>query len=128
MLPDADLTVHGPPELAGLASDDVGDRVAHGHGQAFRNVVRVMLGRVDHVPDLVLRPRSEQDVVDVLDWCAGIAVVPFGGGTSVVGGVEPRCAGDHPGVVSLDLGRLDRIVEVDRVSRAARHRPITSRR
>lgn len=138
MLPDADLTVHEPPALealpvpaprvrppgalAELASEDLADRVAHGHGQAFRDVVRCLLGRVDQVPDLVLRPRTEQDVVDVLDWCGstGIAVIPFGGGTSVVGGVEPRALGDYPGVVSLDLGRLDRVLEVDRVSRAAR--------
>jgi alkyldihydroxyacetonephosphate synthase len=138
MLPDADLTVHEPPPvaaltvpaprvrvpdpLATLASDDLTDRVSHGRGQAFRDVVRNLLGRVDHVPDLVLRPRTEQDVVDIMDWCgaAGIAVIPFGGGTSVVGGVEPRCDNDYAGTVSLDLGRLDQIVEVDRTSRAAR--------
>ncbi|WP_405491797.1 FAD-binding oxidoreductase [Nocardia sp. NBC_00511] len=138
LLPGADLTAHEPPELteltvpaariqapeslAELASGDLGDRVAHGHGQAFRDVVRTLLGRVDNAPDLVLRPRTEQDVVDVLDWCANsaIAVIPFGGGTSVVGGVEPRDTADYAGAVSLDLGRLNRVVEIDRVSRAAR--------
>src|SRR5689334_8477188 len=138
MMPDADRTAHeapaleslpvpapriqAPDALAALASEDLGDRVAHGTGQAFRDVVRNLLGRVDNVPDLVLRPGTEQDVVDVLDWCmgAGIAVIPFGGGTSVVGGVEPRGLDDYAGVVSLDLGRLNRVVEVDRTSRAAR--------
>ncbi|WP_194895427.1 FAD-binding oxidoreductase [Catenulispora pinisilvae] len=138
VFPQADLTAHEPPKigelsvpapgvqapaaLARLASDDLADRVRHGHGQAFRDVVRCLLGRVEQVPDLVVRPSSEQDVVDVLDWCtgAGIAVVPFGGGTSVVGGVEPRGLRQYAGAVSLDLGRLNRIVEVDRVSRAAR--------
>ncbi|WP_063018456.1 FAD-binding oxidoreductase [Nocardia niwae] len=138
LLPDAELTVHEAPDLtslpvpaprvqvpgslARLASDDLGDRVAHGHGQAFRDVVRALLGRLDHVPDQVLRPHTEQDVVDILDWCASaeIAVVPFGGGTSVVGGVEPRCADAYAGAVSLDTGRLDRIAELDRTSRAAR--------
>jgi alkyldihydroxyacetonephosphate synthase len=138
VFPEADLTVHAPPEvgslpvpapriqapaaLAAVASQDPADRIWHGHGQAFRDVVRCLLGRVEQVPDLVLRPRSEQDVVDVLDWCtdAGIAVIPFGGGTSVVGGVEPRGMAEHAGCVSLDLGRLNRVVEVDRVSRAAR--------
>ncbi|MGV9414447.1 FAD-binding oxidoreductase [Nocardia sp. NPDC003693] len=136
--PDADLSVHeapalreltvaesrvrAPKALAELASHDLGDRVAHGHGQAFRDVVRTLLGRVDNVPDLVVRPRTEQDVVDVLDWCttAGIAVIPFGGGTSVVGGVEPRGTADYAGVVSLDLGALNRVLEVDHTSRAAR--------
>ncbi|WP_042431343.1 FAD-binding protein, partial [Streptacidiphilus anmyonensis] len=120
VFPEADLTVHEPPKveelavpapriqapdaLAELASQDLEDRVAHGHGQAFRDVVRCLLGRVDNVPDLVLRPRREQDVVDVLEWCAnaGIALIPFGGGTSVVGGVEPRGlggSGEYAGAV-----------------------------
>ncbi|BDT91132.1 FAD-binding oxidoreductase [Nocardia sputorum] len=138
LLPDAELTVHEAPDLtslrvppprvqvpdalAELASDDLGDRVAHGHGQAFRDVARALLGRLDHIPDHVLRPRTEQDVVDILDWCAsaGVAAVPFGGGTSVVGGVEPRCADAYAGAVSLDTSRLNRILELDRTSRAAR--------
>lgn len=138
LLPGADLTVHEPPPLSALdipaprvsapeslvplAAADTRDRVVHAHGQAFRDVVRNLLGRLDHVPDLVVRPRTERDVVDVLDWCtdARVAVIPFGGGTSVVGGVEPRCDGDFAGTVALDLGRLDRVLEVDRTSRAAR--------
>ncbi|MBF6301714.1 FAD-binding oxidoreductase [Nocardia amamiensis] len=138
VLPGADLAVHEAPDpvsldvpaprvqppgsLAHLASEELRDRVSHGHGQAFRDVVRNLLGLVDHVPDQVVRPRTEQDVVDILDWCAsaGVAAVPFGGGTSVVGGVEPRCTGDFAGTIALDLGRLGRILELDRTSRAAR--------
>ncbi|MFG2819850.1 FAD-binding oxidoreductase [Kitasatospora sp. NPDC048365] len=137
MLPDADLTVHrappiqafgvgparieAPTALAGIASQDVRDRLAHSHGQAFRDVARALLGRLPHVPDLVLRPTSEEQVVQVLDWCAGagVAVVPFGGGTSVVGGVEPRVGDGYAGTVSLDLTAMDRVLEVDRTSRAA---------
>jgi alkyldihydroxyacetonephosphate synthase len=135
LLPGADLTDHEPPDpaalglpaariaapasLAPLASAAPADRAAHAHGKAFRDVVRNLEGRLDHVPDLVVRPRSEQDVVDVLDWCSRerVAVIPYGGGSSVVGGVEPRF--DAP-AVSLDLGRLADVVEVDAVSRAAR--------
>lgn len=136
LLPGADLTAHEPPDpraiavpasrveapvtLAHLCSDDHVDRLSHAHGQAFRDVVRALLGRFDHVPDLVVRPRSEADVAAVLDWCTdrGIAVVPFGGGTSVVGGVEPRF--DHDaGVVSLDLREMSRVLEVDATSQAA---------
>ncbi|MEV6193066.1 FAD-binding oxidoreductase [Streptomyces sp. NPDC051920] len=137
LLPDADLTVHAappvesfdvapsrvtaPPALAPLASYDIRDRLAHAHGQAFRDVVRALLGKLPHVPDLVVRPTSEADVVRTLEWCdgAGIAVVPFGGGTSVVGGVEARTGEEYAGVVSLDLGRMDRVLEVDAASRAA---------
>jgi alkyldihydroxyacetonephosphate synthase len=134
-LPDADLTPHDAPDpaalglpaprvgaadsLAHLCSDDPADRAGHAHGKAFRDVVRNLEGRLEHPPDLVVRPRSEQDVVDVLDWCAGagVAVVPYGGGSSVVGGVEPRFP--EP-AVSLDLGPLDRVLEIDSTSRAAR--------
>jgi alkyldihydroxyacetonephosphate synthase len=139
LLPDAELVGHRPPAvddlgvraprvavpagLSGLCSDDPSDRLGHARGKAFRDVVRNLLGEVGEVPDLVVRPGSEQDVVDVLDWCAnaGIAVIPYGGGSSVVGGVEPRPEdGDHAGIVSLDLGRLSEVAEVDTAARAAR--------
>ena len=87
-----------PPEaLAALTSEDPGDRLAHSHGQAFRDVVRALLGRLP--PSLTsssARPR-EAEVAHVLDWCsdARIAVIPFGGGSSVVGGVEPRVGDDY---------------------------------
>ncbi|WP_052668174.1 FAD-binding oxidoreductase [Nitriliruptor alkaliphilus] len=107
-----------PPSLTGLASSDAEDRLRHGHGNAFRDVVRALHGDVPTVPDAVLRPRDAADVERVLDWCAtaGVACVPFGGGTSVVGGVTPP-----PGpTVSLDLERLDRVLDLDEVSGAAR--------
>lgn len=121
-LPVSPARVSLPPSFTPWSSDDPVDRLAHGHGQAFRDVVRALRGELEDVPDHVVRPRTEAEVVDVLDWAsdAGVAVVPFGGGSSVVGGVEPRGCDDHAGVVSLDLGRLDRVLEVDTVSRAAR--------
>ncbi|MER6457683.1 FAD-binding oxidoreductase [Streptomyces sp900105245] len=113
--------VTAPASLAGLCSADPADRAAHAHGKAFRDVVRNLQGDLRHVPDLVARPRAERDVVDLLDWCTreGIAVIPFGGGSSVVGGVEPRFD-DRPGTVTVDLERLDQVMEIDRTSRAAR--------
>lgn len=139
LLPDADLSTHEPPEVADLtvpapriqaptslghlASDDLTDRVAHAHGKAYRDVIRNLKGQVDDVPDLVVRPRTEQDVVDVLQWStdAGVALVPFGGGSSVTGGVEPRGLADtYPGVVCLDMTDMDQILEIDHTSRAAR--------
>ena len=73
-------------------------------------------------PDFVLLPRDEVEVLASLNECAaaGIAVIPFGGGTSVVGGVEGEVGPGYRGVASLDLRRLDRVLEVDSVSRAAR--------
>ncbi|MEV6115858.1 FAD-binding oxidoreductase [Streptomyces sp. NPDC052109] len=110
-----------PASLADLCSGEPEDRAAHAHGKSFRDVVRNLHGDLRHVPDLVARPAEERDVIDLLDWCTheGVAVVPYGGGSSVVGGVEPRCDG-HPAVVTVDLGRMNRVLEIDRTSRAAR--------
>jgi alkyldihydroxyacetonephosphate synthase len=118
-LPVPDPRLEPPPSMRAMFSDDVEDRLSHARGKAFRDVVRNLLGDVRHVPDLVARPRTEADVVDVLDWCAstGTPVIPYGGGSSVVGGIEPRFDGP---AVTLDLELLDQVLEVDRTSRAAR--------
>ncbi|WP_432076680.1 FAD-binding oxidoreductase [Streptomyces wuyuanensis] len=113
--------VAAPPSLGHLVSDAPEDRAGHTYGKAYRDVVRALYGDLRPAPDLVARPRTEREVTDVLDWASGgdVAVVPYGAGSSVVGGVEYR-AGLHRGVVSMDLTGLDRVLEVDRVSRAAR--------
>jgi alkyldihydroxyacetonephosphate synthase len=106
--------------LGDLFSDDHYERVSRSLGKAYRDVVRGFRGEFENPPDLVAFPRDESEIEAVLSWCEaeGAAVVPFGGGTSVVGGVEARL-GDRP-VVSLDLRRLDRVLEVDAESLAAR--------
>jgi alkyldihydroxyacetonephosphate synthase len=112
-----------PAALREICSTDVHARASHAHGKGYRDVVRAFRGRFDHPPDVVTFPRDEGEVEAVLEWCerARAAAIPYGGGTSVVGGVEPRLPdGRYDGAVSLDLGALDRVVEVDEVSRAAR--------
>jgi alkyldihydroxyacetonephosphate synthase len=111
-----------PAALADICASDVHERAAHAYGKAYRDVVRAFRGRFDHVPDVVAHPRDERDVAALLEWCAdaGAAAIPYGGGTSVVGGVEPRVGDRYAGAVTIDLGRLDRVLEVDPVSRAAR--------
>jgi alkyldihydroxyacetonephosphate synthase len=81
-----------------------------------------MRGEIPEPPDVVARPRDEAEVEAVLAWCAdaGAAAIPYGGGTSVVGGVEPRVGDSYAGAVSVELGALDRVLEVDAVSGAAR--------
>jgi alkyldihydroxyacetonephosphate synthase len=110
-----------PAALAPAAACEPLDRARHALGRSYRDLLRGLRGRIDHPPDLVLRPRTEAEVTAVLDWCgdAGVAVVPFGGGTSVVGGVEPAVGDGFAGVVSLDLEALAGVAELDRVSRAA---------
>jgi alkyldihydroxyacetonephosphate synthase len=111
-----------PRALADFSRADDYSRVSHAYGKSYRDVVRGFRGEITHPPDFVACPVSESDVVAVLDWCSGAraAVIPYGGGTSVVGGVEPVVGDGYAGTVSLDLGGLDRILEVDPVSRAAR--------
>jgi alkyldihydroxyacetonephosphate synthase len=111
-----------PASLASIFSDDRYERLSHGLGKAYRDVVRGFRGQFENPPDLVARPESEDDVARILDWCAdaGAAAIPFGGGTSVVGGIEPRLGDEYSGAVTIDLRRLDRVLEVDEVSRAAR--------
>jgi alkyldihydroxyacetonephosphate synthase len=112
-----------PDSLTDICTDDRRERAAHTYGKSYRDVVRAFHGELTRPPDFVAFPRDEEDVVALLDWCAGanVAAVPYGGGSSVVGGVEAGLVGDsYAGVVTVDLTRLDRVVEVDEVSRAAR--------
>src|ERR671932_847269 len=111
-----------PPHLRGICSDDDAARVAHAHGQSYLDTVRGLRGEHPHAPDLVARPRDEREIEDLLEWAGAVnaAVVPYGGGTSVVGGVEPRVPERFDGVVTIDLGLLDVVREIDPVSRAAR--------
>jgi alkyldihydroxyacetonephosphate synthase len=109
-----------PPDRGDLFTDEKYERVSRALGKAYRDVVRGFRGEFPHPPDLVALPRDESEIEVVLSWAEaeGAAVIPFGGGTSVVGGVEGRL-GERP-FVSLDLRRLDRVLEVDATSLAAR--------
>ena len=112
-----------PPALAPHCSSEAYDRVAHTYGRSFSDYARGLLGQYDNAPDIVAYPRDEAEVAAVVDWAgsAQAAVAPFGAGSSVVGGVEHRIDGTlHRAAVSLDLRHLDRVLEVDRLSRAAR--------
>ncbi len=127
-LPDDRVTRRLPQGLAEIASSDPIDRARHSIGRSYRDVVRAIAGRLEHVTDVVLRPTSDAQISDALEWCAdnAVAVVPFGGGTSVVGGVEPDVGDAWTGCVSLDLSALSGLAEVDAVSRSVRARAGTS--
>jgi alkyldihydroxyacetonephosphate synthase len=109
-----------PSALASICSTEPYARATHAYGKAYRDLVRALHGRFDNPPDVVAYPADEADLERVLEWCVAVdaAAIPYGGGTSVVGGVEPRV--EQPAAVTIDLGRLDRVLDVDPVSRAAR--------
>ena len=99
-----------------VIADDIG-RLLRAGGKSTLDLLRRRDRGVQDAPDAVLLPGSEDDVAAVLEYCVrqSIAVVPFGGGTSVVGGLDP-IRGDFKAVVSLDLRRLDELHDLDEVS------------
>jgi alkyldihydroxyacetonephosphate synthase len=110
-----------PTQLASFSAADTHARACHALGKSYMDLVRGFRGRFEHPPDFVAFPRDERELEAVLEFCthARVAAIPYGGGTSVVGGVTPELPGGFEGAVSIDLGALDRVVEVDEVSRAA---------
>jgi len=120
-LPPPRLTA--PPTLAPICGADDYERALHCYGRSYPDIVRAFRGRFDHPPDVVVHPRDETELGRALEWAveAGAAVIPFGGGTSVVGGVEAASGcEDRAGVVTIDLKALDRVLKVDPVSLSAR--------
>ncbi len=122
-----------PPRLGGEVAAELGDivgpsqvlsdrevRIRHTRGKSTPDLLRLRAGDGGAAPDLVVCPASHEEVLEVLALCSRsrVAVVPFGGGTSVVGGLEPE-ADAFAGVVALDLRRMNALVELDQVSRVA---------
>jgi alkyldihydroxyacetonephosphate synthase len=105
-----------------LADDET--RLAHAGGQSYTDLLRRRTGHHVAVPDAVIRPADHNEVAAVLARAGelGVAVVPYGGGTSVVGGVEPE-RGGHAAVVTLDLSRMDQLLSLDDVSLTATFQP-----
>jgi alkyldihydroxyacetonephosphate synthase len=110
-----------PKALEAICTADPEERAGHALGKGIRDIIRAMQREFRHPPDFVALPRDEQDVRALLDWCGaqGVAVVPYGGGSSVVGGVEPDVGDRFRGVISIDMRRFDKVLEIDPVSRAA---------
>lgn len=105
---------------AGQVRDDRESRIRHTRGKSTSDLLRLRGGDAADAPDLVVLPSTHDEVAAVLRSCTQhrVAVVPFGGGTSVVGGLTPRRAG-FAGVIALDLARMDRLLAVDAESRTA---------
>jgi alkyldihydroxyacetonephosphate synthase len=112
-----------PPGLSTILDGSDAVRAAHTYGKAYRDIVRGLHGDYAPAPDLVATPTEEAQVEQILAWCDARrhVCIPFGGGTSVVGGVEAGpAAADRPPTISLDLRGLDRVHEVERTSGLAR--------
>lgn len=128
-LPDSALpaaTIGALGRIVGPAHvrTDTEARARHAGGQAYAEIVRRRSGDAGAAPDAVVLPGSAAEVAAVLAACADndVAVVPWGGGTSVVGGLE-SLRGGHRAVIALDLSRLDALLDVDDVSGTATFQP-----
>ena len=105
-------------------SDDDADRVVHARGKSLRDLVRHRSGDVGPLPDLVVRPGSEEEVEAVVGAAleADAVLIPFGGGSNISGSLETP-EGETRTVISVDLTRMDRVLDVDERARLARVQP-----
>jgi alkyldihydroxyacetonephosphate synthase len=110
-----------PASIAAFSSSEAADRAEHTLGKSFHDLVRGLRREYANPPDLVAYPQDEAQVVAVLEWAsdARVAAIPYGGGSSVVGGIEPEVGDGYRGAVSVDLRRLGHVLEIDPTSRAA---------
>jgi alkyldihydroxyacetonephosphate synthase len=109
-----------PAALQAMVRTDHLTRLEHSYGKAGFDACRMFMRQVPNPPDAVAFPQSEDDVVRVLAWCdqIGAKAIPYGGGSSVVKGIEPQA--DFDKVVTVSMREMDRVLEVDPVSSAAR--------
>lgn len=113
--------VPAPAHLS-FVTDDREARIRHTYGRSYPDLVRAFRGDFSPAPDLVASPSTEADVQATLTWASAhrVAVIPYGGGTSVVRGIEPDVGPAYTGTLSLDLECLNQVLEVDQTSLAAR--------
>ncbi|MDX1734113.1 MAG: FAD-binding oxidoreductase [Halioglobus sp.] len=119
-LPESRVAV--PEGLARFCSTSVYDRLVHSYGKSLADTARMFLREVPNPPDVVAFPETEEDIVELLAFAAenNVAVIPYGGGTSVCGGIEAAVGDSYAGTICLDMQHLNRLIEVDEISRTAR--------
>lgn len=125
-VPKSKATAAFVKRLAGIVgaeqvtTDDL-VRVIHTYGKSLRDLVRIRANSIQRAPDVVVYPADEAEVQSIVDAAveANAVIIPFGGGSNIAGSLEPRKE-EKRVVISLDLGRLDRLVEIDEESGLAR--------
>ncbi|HWH25347.1 MAG TPA: FAD-binding oxidoreductase [Pseudolysinimonas sp.] len=105
----------------GQVTTDSLERVVHTYGKSLRDLVRIRANIIERTPDLVVYPANEDEVQKVVDAAvaADVVIIPFGGGSNIAGSLEPR-SDEKRVVLSLDMGRLNKVVEIDEASGLAR--------
>lgn len=110
-----------PNAIEKICSSSNFDRASHSYGKAFRDVWRGFHGIFPNPPDYVAFPTTEEEVLALMEYASlnDISLVPFGGGSSVCGGVEPTQHGRYAGVISVDMKHFDQVLKIDKASRSA---------
>ncbi|CAG4915075.1 FAD-binding oxidoreductase [Acidithrix sp. C25] len=97
-------------------------RITHSYGKSYKDLIRGFRGQYENPPDIVSYPRNENEIVQLLDWAESceVAVIPFGGGSSVTGGVEPSTEGRFKRTLVIDMSSMNKVLEIDLESRSAK--------
>ncbi len=99
----------------GEVTTDSEERIIHARGKSYLDTLALRNGELPNVPDVVIYPTTKEEVIEALRWAFfnDIAIIPFGGGTSVVGGVNPIKGNDHLGIATLDLRKMNHLINID---------------
>jgi alkyldihydroxyacetonephosphate synthase len=110
-----------PAELAAYCTSTTFERASHSYGKSFRDIWRGLHGQFDNPPDYIAYPKTEQEIQDLMQFAEAekIALIPFGGGSSVTGGVEPTFSKNYAGVITIDMEHFNKILAIDKASRSA---------
>lgn len=108
--------------LSTFCTSEKWDRLAHNYGKSFRDVWRGLHEEYNHPPDYIAYPTTEEQIKQLFDFAAAakVALVPFGGGSSVTGGVEPTEDDRYQGSITVNMKHFDQVLEIDHMSRSAR--------
>ncbi len=108
--------------IENICSSSKLDRISHAYGKSFRDIWRGAHAQFDNPPDYVAFPKTENDIIALYQFAEdnAISLIPYGGGSSVSGGVEPTDNDAYDGVITVDMRHFNQVIEVDQVSRTAR--------
>jgi len=114
--------ITAPASIEHICSSSDYDRLVHSYGKSSADTARMLLRDVPNPPDIVAFPETEADIMDIFSFATeyNVAVIPFGGGTSVCGGIEAAVGDGYAATICLDMERFNRVLEVDEISRTAR--------
>ena len=126
IMPACHLTQTHTAALCAIVGDnqvrlDDYERAFHARGKSYHDLLYLRAGRLETAPDAVVYPRSADEVLEIIAYCTehDIALVPFGGGSSVVGGVNAQAKSVDGALITLDMTLMDKLLAVDKVAMTA---------